>query len=70
MEGKVLRNKENCGKLTVKDGWLMCPACGRGKVLRVREDTEVKNLEVCCKLCRQKSIVNIKSLSQSRSASA
>lgn len=48
----------------------MCPACGRGKVLRVREDTEVKNLEVCCKLCRQKSIVNIKSLSQSRSASA
>lgn len=70
MEGKALRNKENCGKLTVKDGWLMCPACGRGKVLRVREDTEVKNLEVCCKLCRQKSIVNIKSLSQSRSASA
>ncbi len=58
------------GKLTVKDGWLMCPACGRGKVLRVREDTEVKNLEVCCKLCRQKSIVNIESLSQSRSASA
>lgn len=48
----------------------MCPACGRGKVLRVRRDTEVKNLEVCCKLCRQKSIVNIESLSQSRSTSA
>lgn len=65
-----MQDKVSCGKLTVKDGWLMCPACGRGKVLKVRRDTEVKNLEVCCKLCRQKSIVNIESLSQSRSASA
>ena len=70
MRGKALQGQANCGKLTAKDGWLMCPACGRGKVLKLREDTEVKNLEVCCKLCRQKSIVNIKSLSQSRSASA
>lgn len=70
MEEKVLQKCGRRGKLAVKDGWLMCPACGRGKVLKVREDTEVKNLEVCCKLCRQKSIVNIKSLSQSRSASA
>ena len=70
MREKVLQAQRECGKLTVKDGWLMCPSCGRGKVLKVREDTEVKNLEVCCKLCRQKSIVNIESLSQSRSASA
>lgn len=70
MEGKVLRDQESCGKLTVKDGWLLCPVCRKGKVLKVRADTEVKNLEVRCKLCRQKSLVNIKSLSQSRSASA
>ena len=70
METKALQDKASCGKLTVKDGWVMCPACGRGKVLKVRADTEVKNLEVCCKLCRQKTIVNIESLSQSRSASA
>lgn len=70
MEGKGLQEKGNCGKLTVKDGWLLCPVCRKGKVLKVREDTEVKNLEVRCKLCGQKSIVNIKSLSQSRSASA
>ena len=70
MREKVLHGEQKCGKLTVKDGWLMCPVCGRGKVLKVRDDTEVKNLEVHCKLCGQKSIVNIKSLSQSRSASA
>lgn len=65
-----MQEQRKRGKLTVKDGWLMCPVCRRGKVLKVREDTEVKNLEVHCKLCGQKSIVNIKSLSQSRSASA
>jgi uncharacterized Zn finger protein (UPF0148 family) len=70
MEAKGLQTMGSCGKLTVKDGWVMCPVCGRGKVLKVREDTEVKNLEVCCKLCRRKSVLNIKSLSQSRSASA
>ncbi len=58
------------GKLIVKDGWVLCPVCRKGKVLKVREDTEVKNLEVRCKLCGQKSIVNIESLSQSQSASA
>lgn len=63
-----MQDKGKCGKLTVKDGWVMCPACGRGKVLKVRVDTVVKNLEVYCKLCRQKSIVNIESQSQSTSA--
>lgn len=66
----VLQGQEKRGKLTVKGGWLLCPVCRKGKVLKVREDTEVKNLEVLCKLCRQKSIVNIECLSQSRSASA
>lgn len=67
---KALQKCGKRGKLTVKDGWLMCPVCRKGKVLKVREDTEVKNLEVRCKLCGQKTIVNIESLSQSRCASA
>ena len=70
MKGTVLQDQRECGKLTVKDGWLMCPVCRKGKVLKVREDTEVKNLEVRCKLCGQKTLVNIESLSQSRCASA
>ena len=70
MEEKALQDRRECGKLTVKDGWLMCPVCRKGKVLKVREDTEVKNLEVRCKLCGQKTLVNIESLSQSRCASA
>ena len=67
---KALQGSEKRGKLTVKDGWLICPRCRKGKVLKVREDTEVKNLEVHCKLCGNTDIVNIESLSQSRSASA
>lgn len=70
MREKALQGKVNCGKLTVKDGWLMCPACGRGKVLKVRKDTEAKNLVVHCKLCGKESTVNIKCLCQCQSASA
>ena len=70
MEEKALQGKANCGKLTVKDGWLMCPACGRGKVLKVRKDTEAKNLVVHCKLCGKESTVNIECLCQCQSASA
>lgn len=70
MRETVLQDQGKRGKLTVSDGWLMCPVCRKGKILKVRDDTEVKNLEVCCKRCGQKTIVNIESLSQSRSASA
>lgn len=70
MRGKALQGQANCGKLTVKDGWLMCPACGRGKVLKVRKDTEAKNLVVHCKLCGKESTVNIECLCQCQSASA
>ncbi len=65
--GKVLQTHGVCGKLTVKDGWLMCPICGRQKLLRLRPDTVAKALPVYCKRCGQESIVNIdQSLSQRR----
>lgn len=40
----------------------MCPACGRGKVLRLLPNTEARNLVVHCKMCKQESIVNIPSV--------
>ena len=43
----------------MKQGWLICPACGRGKVLRLLPDTECRNLVVFCKLCKKESVVNI-----------
>ena len=57
-------------KLVVKDGWLMCPLCQRGKVLKIRSDTRAENLVVHCKKCGQESVVNIECLCQCQSASA
>ena len=37
-----LQKRGECGKLIVKDGWLMCPSCRRRKVLQVRPDTTAK----------------------------
>ncbi len=51
------RNAE-CGKLVVKDGWAMCPVCGR-KFLKLLPNTAVCLLPVKCKHCKQETIVNI-----------
>lgn len=37
----------------------MCPVCGKGKVLKLREDTTAYALPVYCRRCGQESIVNI-----------
>ena len=47
------------GKLIVKDGWVICPVCGKGKLLLTRPDTAVRNLPRKCKRCGQETIVNI-----------
>ena len=47
------------GKLIVKDGWLMCPICRKGKLLKVRADTTAHNLPRKCKRCGQETLVNI-----------
>lgn len=56
---KGLRRLRNTGKLIVKDGWVICPICGKGKILKINPDTTVHGLPIKCKLCRQESIVNI-----------
>ena len=45
--------------MVTKDGWAICPVCGKGKLLKLRPDTAVRNLPVKCKRCGQESIVNI-----------
>ena len=57
--------RESGKLLAVKDGWLMCPACGRSRVLRIYPDTEGKAIAVYCKKCGRESLVDIdKSQSQ------
>lgn len=45
--------------MTVKDGWVICPVCGKGKILKVRPESIVRKLDCKCKLCSQISEVNI-----------
>ena len=54
-----MKAAEKNGKLIVKDGWLMCPQCGRQRVLRLTAETRARNLPVYCKRCNRESIVNI-----------
>ena len=62
-EGKsaleVLQQHLESGKIVIRNGWLMCPVCGKGKVLKLREDTTAYALPVYCRRCGQESIVNI-----------
>ena len=55
----MLQTEPRCGTLTVKDGWIICPVCHKGKLLRVRPSTSIRNLPCLCKRCRQETIVNI-----------
>lgn len=56
---KKLQTEPECGKLIVKDGWLMCPSCRRRKVLQVRPETSAKNLIVYCRNCKHSVTVDI-----------
>ena len=48
------------GKLcAVRNGWLLCPACGRSRVLRVYPETRGETISVYCKKCGRESLVNI-----------
>lgn len=46
-------------KLAVKNGWVICPVCGKGKILKINPDTTIHRLPRVCKICRQETIVNI-----------
>lgn len=55
----MLKTSKQCDKIKTNRGWLMCPKCGVQKLLRLAPTTEVKDLPVYCKHCKQESIVNI-----------
>jgi len=54
-----LQNEKSCGKLSVKDGWVICPVCGKGKLQKILPSTTAKNLPRKCKRCGQETLVNI-----------
>lgn len=54
-----MKRTPETGKLVIKNGWVFCPICTKGKLLLIRPDTTVRNLPRKCKLCGQETIVNI-----------
>lgn len=46
-------------KLRVKDNWVFCPVCRRGKVLKLRPGTRAENLAVYCRVCKTESVMDI-----------
>ena len=54
-----MQTDARCGKLIVRDGWVICPVCRKGKLLKLRPDTTTRNLPCKCKRCGQESLVNI-----------
>lgn len=53
-----MTGQNESAKLSVKDGWISCPGCGR-HLLRIEPETEAKQLPVYCRGCRREIIVNI-----------
>lgn len=53
-------------KLEIRNGWLTCPICRQNKrLLRIYPDTEARNLEVYCRYCKTRMILNIPPKGQS-----
>lgn len=54
-----LQRQPECGKLVIKDGWVICPICGKGKLQKILPSTIARDLPRKCKRCGQEIIVNI-----------
>ena len=49
---------QNGDKLSIKDGYVMCPDCGAMKLLRLPPDGRVKAY-VYCRHCKREKFLNI-----------
>lgn len=45
--------------------WVMCPVCQNKTRIKIREDTEIKNLPLFCPKCKQETLINIQQLNMS-----
>ena len=54
-----MSQEAKCGKIsTVRDGWVICPVCGRGKLHPVGPESVIRKTEFKCKRCGCTSEVN------------
>nr|DAF68032.1 MAG TPA: cysteine-rich protein [Caudoviricetes sp.] len=46
--------------VVTKDGYILCPVCGRKTTVKTLPETEMKNFPLYCKWCRQQTVINHK----------
>ena len=39
--------------------WLLCPICKNKTRIKIRKDTELKNLPLYCPKCKRETIINV-----------
>lgn len=56
---KTLQETVQCGKISIKDGYVVCPTCRRKTSQAVRPDTVATHLQLWCRHCKTVHIVDI-----------
>ena len=50
--GKGFADLQKDGKITVKDGSIICPVCGKGKLIeRIKAESVIRHVDRKCKRC-------------------
>ena len=57
-----MKNPQKNGKIIARDGWILCPVCGRKKILQISPSTVARNLPLFCRHCGATTQVNIAAL--------
>lgn len=57
-----MQNAGKSGKMISRDGWVLCPVCGRKKLLQIRPETVARELPLYCRHCGATVQVNIAAL--------
>jgi ribosomal protein L44E len=39
---------------------VICPECDRKTGIKIRDDTDLKNYPLYCKLCKKETVINVK----------
>lgn len=42
------------------NNWILCPVCENKTRIKIRHDTEIKNLPLYCPKCHQETLISVK----------
>ena len=54
----ALTNGAEARKLSVEDGWICCPSCGK-HMLRIEPETTATHLPAVCRRCKRAFVLTI-----------